>query len=198
MIFHKYKLVVVGIPKNASSSIYDTLKNNTDNAHNHDNIFDIFNHNDHELLDTYANLAVVRNPYDRFISACFQVRRHEEEDGVSVNKSYDDIIDQYIKGTGDGGMFFKQQYTYVCFGSKILVDNILRFETLQEDWTKFIEKHNETSQFKARKNLSYSNTTPNRDKWEREIKRMSKENLDYINHFYHRDFELFGYEKLKV
>lgn len=198
MIFHKYKLIVVGIPKNASSSIFDTLKNNTDNSHNHDNIFEMYNHNDPELIETYGSISVVRNPYDRFISACFQVRRHEEEDGEAINKSYDDIIDQYIKGDGDGGMFFKPQYTYICFGSKILVDNILRFETLQEDWEKFIIEHNKTSHFQARKNLSYSNSTPNRDKWEREIKKVSKENLDYITHFYNRDFELFNYKKLSV
>ena len=34
--------------------------------------------------------------------------------------------------------------------------------------------------------------------WEREIKKVSKENLDYITHFYNRDFELFNYKKLSV
>ena len=47
MVYHKYKLIVVGIPKNASSSLSDVLKNKTDNSHDHRTLIDEYNYNDY-------------------------------------------------------------------------------------------------------------------------------------------------------
>ena len=37
MVFHKYKLIVVGIPKNASQSLYYILANKSDYENDHEN-----------------------------------------------------------------------------------------------------------------------------------------------------------------
>ena len=52
MVFHKYKLIVVGIPKNASQSLYYILANKSDYENDHFTYHEIKNNHDKELLDT--------------------------------------------------------------------------------------------------------------------------------------------------
>ena len=192
MIFHKYKLVVTGVPKNASSSIFDTLHNLTDQEHTHTSIIDEFSRNDVDLLETYDTLAVVRNPYDRFISAVYQ---HYRDNPDNQGKSYSQIIQLDIIESNWLNDIFQPQSKYIAFGSHILVNHILKYESLDKDWEKFAIDYNKTAQFKIKTHLPKSNATDNRRFWREELKeKCTQENLDFINRFYSRDFKNFGYE----
>jgi len=197
MIFHKHKLICTGIPKNASSSVYDALKNNTDQEHNHITFFEEFTHNDADLLESYISFAIVRNPYDRFISACHQIKRdHPEENGkLNINE----IIEQERPSQYDYcNDIFYPQYRFIALGNKVLVDEILKYETLDKDWEAFVKKYQNHFPFpnSIPTKLGFSNKSDDRKSWEEELKGISEENFKLINETYARDFKLFNYKKI--
>ena len=193
MIFHKYRLICVGIPKNASSSMFDLLKNHTDKDHNHNTILIDFQYNDPDLMESYLSFCVVRNPYDRFFSACEQIKR-DNADNFNLNTSQ--IIEQELTGVEYYNEVFIPQYKFVSFGNQILVNKVLSYENLAEDWYNFAEEYNKTALFKIKKALPQSNKTEERIPWEEELKIVGQEKLDLINQMYERDFKLFGYKMI--
>jgi len=195
MVFHKYKLIVVGIPKNASSSLSDVLRNKTDNSHDHRTLIDEYNYHDADLLSTYTSLAVVRNPYDRFFSGCYQIRRDATENN---NLTVQEIIEQeiYYKEQGINEAFYTQNQ-FIYLGKILLVDKIIRYENLHEEWKNFTEEYNKTAEYKIKKILPFSNTTKNKKSWTEEFKTLTQDQLDLINTMYERDFKLFGYEMIE-
>lgn len=196
MIFHKYKLIVTGIPKNASTSIHVLLRNATDHEHNHRSLMDDYNANDSELMDHYQNIAVVRNPYDRFISACWQIRRDNPDE--NWHKDVNEIIERELVNNpaNHGGWIneiFIPQHKFICFGRKILTDTLMTYENLHEDWAKFAEEYNKTAIFNVPAKLPQHNRSLDRKSWQEELKLISEENLAFINTKYKLDFDLFGY-----
>ena len=196
MVFHKYQLIFTGIPKNASTSIFMMLRNPTDNHHHHQSLVSDYNTNDSELMDFYQNITIVRNPYDRFISACYQIRR--DDYGQNGNKNLNEIIEQeFIEKPAVEGYInevFIPQHKFICFGKTILADTILRYESLEQDWKKFAEEYNKTAKFLLPSKLLKFNNSPERGSYKEELKDLSYENLQLINKKYDLDFELFGYE----
>ena len=191
MVFHKYKLIFTGIPKNASSSIYDILKNNTDKYHHHESLVKEYTDNDTDLIESYPSFCIVRNPYDRFLSACYQIRRDED----NVYLSFDEILLR-IRDNGIFNEVFFPQHIFICFGNKILIDKILRFESLEKDWKEYVLEYNKNSKFKIIFNLPQSNITENKKNWEEEIKLLSDDDILMINQLYAKDFELFNYKMI--
>ena len=194
MVFHKYRLICTGIPKNASSSIFDILNNRTDQSHDHFTILQDFQNNDSDLMESYTSFCVVRNPYDRFFSACEQIKR---DDSKNFGKTTKEVIYQEVIGVYHVNEVFIPQYRFVTFGNKILIENILSYENLEEDWNNFATNYNKNSLFKIRTALPKSNKTEERIPWQEEIKTLTQEELDYINHFYEKDFKLFNYEMIE-
>ena len=196
MLFHKYNLIFTGIPKNASSSVYDILKNSTDRYHHHINIINEYNENDTDLMEIYTSFCIVRNPYDRFVSACYQIRRDNPDQNNHL--SLDEIIEQEMKGKGPGEIneVFIAQHRFVCFGNRILVDNVLRYESLTKDWEEFAVEYNKTHPFPISLSLPTSNNTEDRKDWKQEIKSLSDFNFNLINQKYEKDFKLFDYKML--
>lgn len=194
MVFHKYKLIVIGVPKNASSSIYDTLKNLTDRNHDHETIIDTYKNHDSDLVEHYTSLAVVRNPYDRFFSACHQIRRDEPE---NANLTVSEIIDQEIIKSNYVNEVFIPQHHFISIGGKLLIDKILRYEELEEEWKKFATEFNKTSPFPIQKMLPRSNASTGKIPWEEEILTLSQDELELINDRYAKDFVMFGYKKVE-
>ena len=195
MVYHKHKLIVVGIPKNASSSLSDVLKNKTDNSHDHRTLIDEYNYNDSDLLSTYTSLAVVRNPYDRFFSGVHQIRRDATENN---NLTVQEVIEQeiYYREQGINECFYTQNQ-FIYLGKILLVDKIIRYENLHEEWKNFVEEYNKTAEYKIKKVLPFSNTTKNKKSWTEEFKTLTQDQLDLINTMYERDFKLFGYEMIE-
>lgn len=151
MIYHKWKVILVGIPKTGSTSLHTMLSNKTDyrsgmDGHDHDTIFDIYKQNDVDLLATYTSITCVRNPYDRF----FSYWKHTIS-GLSPMHQIDD--DQLIRQFRDYVKWFEtqdinseaktyphslHQWKFISLDKKhFLVDHILRLETFREDWKKF-------------------------------------------------------------
>lgn len=196
MVFHKYKLIVIGVPKNASTSIFEALKNQTDRNHDHETIIDTYSNHDSDLVEHYTSIAVLRNPYDRFFSGCHQIRRDHED---NTNLTVSEIMAQEIMGrNGWYNDVFQPQYKYVSVGGKILVDKLLRYETLKEDWLTFAEGFNQSAQFYLPKSLPTYNNSTNKMPWEEEIKILSQDELDLINRLYAKDFKMFDYKMIET
>jgi hypothetical protein len=185
---------VVGIPKNASSSIHDLLKNKTDNSHDHLTLIDEYNYNDADLLSTYTSIAIVRNPYDRFFSACNQIRRNHEENN---NLTIQEVIEQAIYYRNGIDEVFYTQNQFIYLGKILLVDKIIKYENLHKEWKNFTEEYNKTAEYKIKTVLPFSNTTKDKKHWTEELKSLTPDQLDLINTMYERDFKLFGYEMIE-
>jgi hypothetical protein len=196
MVFHKYNLIFTAIPKNASSSVYDLLKNLTDRHHHHATLINDYSENDTDLMELYRSVCIVRNPYDRFISGCYQIRRDEPE--LNGHLSLDEIIEQEWKGreTGEINEAFIPQHRFICFGNKILIDRILRYESLEKDWKEFTQDFNKESIFPLPSTLPLSNKDYDRKTWKEEIKSLSDINFELVNQKYKKDFELFDYKMI--
>jgi hypothetical protein len=77
-----------------------------------------------------------------------------------------------------------------------LVDEILRFENLREDWLKFSSKLNTREEylFKINSNLRYENVTPSKigKRWQDYY---NQETADMVYKIYKKDFDIFDYKK---
>jgi hypothetical protein len=204
MLFHKHKIVFVGIPKNASHGILAGLANKTDRHHDHTTYMNIYHDNDEELLDTYTSLAVVRNPYERAYS-CWnyltQIEELERKFNISNFEEYVHALESKNRfncemtheNLVDHELTFPQ-HRFIAFKNIILVDKILRQETLDADWDEFVKEYNKTSQFKIKTTLKKHNSMEYKEPdW---TKVYTPEMYSIINEYYKKDFELFNYEMI--
>ena len=199
MIFHKYQIIWTGIPKNASSTIHTALRNPTDAHHNHNSLMEDYHSNDQEMMELYKNVAIVRNPYDRLISATWHSRRNDWENhkNLNINDVIENDIINVVRNHEHMNEIYTPQHRYICFGKKVLSDYIIRYENLETDYRDFAEEHNKTSTFKLPLRLPLVNQSGERTYWWEELKSISQDNLDLINKMYRLDFELFNYKVIE-
>lgn len=200
MIYHKWKLIFIAIPKNASTSIHLSLVNKTDypnTGHSHDTIFDEYMKHDEEVLLHYDSMCVVRNPYDRFYSAW--KFNHPHPGPISV-ETYKRAFNDFVKKIGTPGkptvdlshQHYWPQYKFVTLNKRIVVDKVLRYENLIEDWKEFQNEWNvrRALPYKMNLHLTHENSSQIKTKWQ-EI--YEPESLEIIRDHYHVDFEIFKY-----
>lgn len=200
MVFHKYRLVIVGIPKNASRSLYYLLTNKSDQDINHFTYTEIRDHHDKELLDSYHSLAVVRNPYDRAISAYlytlyfsdFFIRYPKLN---NFNRYLKAIYHRNLEELNDDPIRYPQ-WKFITDGENILVDTVLRFESLSSDWEKFTVSYNskKSNIFKIPKSIHELNKNTEKDK--DYMSYYDKTSIKMVNEMYKKDFEMFNYKML--
>lgn len=198
MIFHKWNLVFIGIPKCASVSFHVMFSNKTDDfLHSHETIIDVLNNNDEDFLFTYNSLCVVRNPYDRFYSAW--KHNHPHPGPVSI-ESYKEDFNNFVKKQFKPGKFgvelshphYWPQYKFVTLNKRIVIDDVLRFEDLYNEWQKFQEKWNKQTQknFSMNLNLVHENSSKVQTPWNQVY---NSESLKMVEEYYRLDFEIFNY-----
>ena len=148
---HQYRCIFVHVPKNAGSSIKRVLDMP---GGNHFSWWDYAEHHS-RLWEAYASFAVVRNPWDRVVSA-YQYAKMEKsywqneltglhsdylflrdksfEECVSILCHQRDLLEH---------MSWHSQAWYIAdkkSGNKIMVETVLRFESLAEDFAEFRRK----------------------------------------------------------
>ena len=194
MIFHKHKLIFTGIPKNASTTMHELLRNPTDSHHTHNTIIEDYAHNDIDLMESYTSFAVIRNPYDRFISAIRHICR---DDYGGNNLDLNELVDRHLRNDQYPQILLVPQHRFICFGNRVLIDHILKYENLSEEWENFSTEYNKTATFKIKTKLIHVGKGDNRKSWQEEIKELTQDNLDFINKRYDKDFLLFNYKPLQ-
>lgn len=197
-IYHKWRSVFVQIPKNASSSIHEALKNPTDDSHDHNLYIDVLGSNDPELVESYFSFAVCRNPYDRFVSAYEYLRQNS---GYTWNPSFEDLVkDFHNRGpyfyTGEDVVWWPQS-RFVSIKNIVLVDKIIKYENLDQEWPIIIEEISKVvpaSFSLPTTNVQRINVTEQKQKptWPEYY---TEETKQMVYNLYQKDFKLFNYEK---
>jgi len=202
-VYHKWRTVFVQITKNASSAVHDALSNPTDVNHDHRLYIDILAQNDPELIESYFSFAVCRNPYDRFVSAYEYLRTYGGGDNNSPawTLSFEETVDLFYRR----GRFFYTNEDYVWWPQArfiaikkiILVDKVLRYESLAAEWPGVVEeivKNTPDGYSRPKDLLDRVNVTEVRGgrKWQEYYTPELKEK---VYELYKRDFELFNYPK---
>lgn len=198
-VYHKWRTVFVQITKNASSAIHNALTNPTDVNHDHRMYVEILANNDPELVESYYSFAVCRNPYDRFVSAYEYLRTYS--DGTGWNLSFEETVNTFY----NRGRFFYTNEDYVWWPQArfvaikkiILVDKIIRYETLASEWPGIVQeimKRVPEGYSRPKDLLDKVNVTEIRGgrSWESYYTPELKEK---VYELYKRDFELFNYPK---
>jgi len=197
-VYHKWRTVFVQITKNASSAIHEALRNPSDSSHDHAMYIDILSQNDPELVESYYSFAICRNPYDRFVSAWEYLKNYEE---VRWPLTFEETVNTFHKR---GRFFYTNedlvwwpQARFVAIKKIVLVDKILRYETLAEEWPSIIEEimkkvpdgYSRPKDILDRVNASNGREGRNwQDYYTPELK-------EKVYELYRRDFELFNYTK---
>jgi len=198
-VYHKWRTVFVQVPKNASTSIHQTLSNQTDEAHDHDLYIEVISNNDPELIESYFSFGVVRNPYDRFVS-CYEYFKDPEH-----SWQWDFTFEELVNKLYDRGRYFYTtedrhwwpQHRFLGIKKILLVDKIIKYENLDLEWPEIVKEISKSTppSFSLPMNvLPKNNVTNSRSnrKWQDYYTPELKEKVYWL---YEKDFELYGYEK---
>ena len=138
MINHEHKVIFVHIPKTGGTSIEYALTGRA-SGHDHKTISD-FESAYPKLFKQYLKFAAVRNPWDRLVSGFFYYKsggnqsKYDKHLATKHGHSFQSFVKQ-IDSYGNRH-FLKTQYSYINTDGKNMMDYILRFETLNEDFKK--------------------------------------------------------------
>jgi hypothetical protein len=139
-----------------------------------------------EQFHQYHSFSVIRNPYDRFYSMykfLYSSLKLTPLDFVSYvknifkNKDYDNRY-----------QFFQPQYKFICDENyNIIIDEIIRFENLDKEYSKLVKKY----KLNKLSHLNKSNDVIGFDNF-------YSNNLIFKNVFklYKKDFEILNYKKI--
>jgi len=157
--------------------------------------------------------AVIRNPYDRVISEyVYRKRRHAAGERnphlANLDKTFGDwVVSTFREGEFRTRAFFERtgipfnpanmiNDTLIWFISQkcwldgdngeILADHILRYETLEDDWARFMAKYN----FSAR--LEHRNASP---RLADPGAYYTAQTRELVFEYFRTDFNVFGYAK---
>lgn len=135
-----------------------------------------------QMFENFFKFCVVRNPFDRFVSFCRFINRDNElmqKDSLETMKRI--ISDKSIHSE----ILFRPQFEFVTdVNENLLVDDICRFENLQNDFDEVCKKLN-FPQTNLEK-INSTDSTKYRNFYDEELTQMVRE-------FYRKDFEIFDY-----
>lgn len=143
---------------------------------------------DDKKWNTYTKFCVVRNPYEKAISA-WNYLMETQKLNIEFDKylKFKDIVSE----NEYWHLFLSQYENMIDSNGKMLVDldNIIKFEKLEEDFERILKKigvkemiHNKDKVKNSRPHGYYKEY-------------YNQESLNTINKIYEKDFELFGYKK---
>jgi len=164
----------VHIPKTAGTSIYKTLG--------------IKEPGHKRLLEYTPNtFSVVRNPFDRLVSHfcyiktnnSYYYKKHPQCD-LMKDCNFSDFV--YLLLSSKETLLDPQCY-YICDDKdNVLVEHILRFESLNEDFKKFWDL-----------NLLHVNKSKRKKDWRFYY---NDKTLEIVNKVYAKDFQIFNYKMM--
>jgi hypothetical protein len=213
LISDKHKFIFIHNPKAAGSSVFETLKPYANVMCRHNirqlnyylhkffgNVYSLCNYGMHisaaELRrdipkrkwDRFFKFGIVRNPYDRAASFFFYLRARPDSDKYEEFKSLG-TFKNYILKLRNEHWKETQQYYFTDEHGGLLVDRIIKFENLQEEFAGVMQSLN-----LPRVALPVVNARKTKKKY---LEHLDNEVLEIMNELYDEDFRLFGYEKIE-
>lgn len=203
----KIKPVFIHISKNAGTSIINTARNSIIVA-GHQTAMNWLAKNKQEG----PLFAVIRNPFDRVVSEYFyRKRRYDSGERNAHLANLDKTFEEWVVATFVDGEFrtrgslnqrgisynpnymiddsliwFISQKCWISdLEGNILVETLLRFETLGKDWEAF------SKQYKIKKLLKCYNTSPRERSYH---KYYSQQSRKIVENYFQEDLESFHYQ----
>ena len=196
-ISFKHKCIFVHIPKTGGTSIKAALdiQYGVWNFSGGENVFLIYknkkevtNHAPAKLIQMFhpdsfkkfAKFSIVRNPYDRAISQYFYNFRKQK-----TNEEFS----TWLRNFYSTPITFTHcpQYDFLYDEEVCIVDNILRFESLEKDFSDFCKKYNINANPLGKPNAN--EVEVNKDSL------LTEENKEFIYQKFEIDFKTFNYPK---
>jgi len=195
-VSHQYKCIFVHIPKSAGTSINEILEI-PESSRGHKSILDIKDDVGEDIFNNYTKIAVVRNPWDRVYS----LYKMRVRDGYnqSFKTWFFETVRMKEKVILGDHMFWKCQYDMISDkNNNIIVDNVLRYETLEQDWDNFrktkLTQHNigplKFFNISSNSDNGVSKLPPKKYKWWKEY---NETMIDEINYIFDKDVVLLKY-----
>ena len=204
ILSHKLKLLFIAIPKTGTHAFRIALRKEMDSEdeeqvglfvqkkfsnaeiakinHGHISAEQLVKVIPPEIWKHYYKYAVVRNPWDKYISFCFFMNRENEDFQKDPTSFLNRIIDkQKVKSR----ILFRPQYEFVYdHNGEMLVNECGRFEDLQGSFDELAQRIGIQTQ-----KLEHVNASVH-DKYR---KYYSEELKEKVADYYQRDIELFNF-----
>jgi hypothetical protein len=128
--------------------------------------------------------CVVRNPYEKIVSSYnYHSRNFSQIQKLTLNEYIDEALKSFFVNEFKLDNHQRPQSEYIFHKGEKVINNILRFENISED-------------FKKLTGLELSKKVNSSPVGSCTIEDISDKNIHLINYFYHEDFENFGYERI--
>lgn len=195
----------IRIPKNASTSLYsffgkkNAIRNELFSADN-SKYMNVFESSHRAISDAVENLgdcilnnpvlAVVRNPFDRFVSMFFFARRYNLGSLYDIKTNdFDEFAEGFYKLKDDDDFFHAMPQRQYILHDDCEGFTVVRFEHLSEGITQFLDKNELGDNFDKNMLEKLNSTTHSHysDYY-------SKKSKEIVNNMWGCDLEMFGYE----
>jgi hypothetical protein len=206
-ISHNFRVIFVHIQKNAGNSIHKVFRRNGGHLvteitvgaaakhKKHRFATDIRDSIEQDVFDEYLKFCVVRNPFDRMVSWWSTLSRGTGAQNKVMRLVQEEAptFDAFLRLPRDheSGLcerFYVNQYDYISSEEgTVLVDEVLRFETLSSDFAKLCKRLGLVDDLLEHLNPSIREKIHYRDYYDE-----ATQNL--IRRRFARDCEMFGYE----
>ena len=189
-IYNNLRCIYIHIPKTAGTSIETCLKDQNDIEQivgGHTTCQALMYHKKNEMSNLFT-FTVVRNPFDRLLSAYKYMLKMETNDilgneDIKKCENFKDFVINYLNEETISNMHLRPQYEFVVYNGKICVDYWGKYENLDRTWEIICKK------------LKKDITLPwlNRSNTEHYTTFYDEEMITKVRRLYHKDFILFYY-----
>jgi len=205
IISHKYKVIFIHIQKTGGNSV-EALFHELDKKiqkridvdpqvikrSKHCFARDVKAVINRDIFDNYVKFCIVRNPFDRMVSwySMLKYKTGPENSVMQEVNKYASSFEEFLMlprnhPNGLFERFYVNQLDYISEGSEFLVDRILRFENLTNDFSEFAKE------IGIHKKLPHVNKSKREKKYQTYYTRTTRE---IIFSRFKKDIEYFGYE----
>lgn len=188
-----YNFSFIHIPKTGGSSIQKIINNSTKKIK-------LYDHSSYQnwaknkiIKDPNIKFTIVRNPYDRLVSAYFYLKDGGANNELDLGykkkldkfNSFENFIENLDYNLIYDILHFVPQHEYIVYQNNIIIDNIIHLENLNVEFENFSKKYN-------LENISVPFTNKSKhENFENYIEKYSIR--EKIYKLYEKDFNLLNY-----